>query len=299
MTTTELDIIKALAEEGNMRKAAERLFLSQPALSQRLQSIEKEWGTLLFVRSQKGLEPTPAGELVIQFAKDTIARKEETFEMIASMANKVHGTLKVACASIIGQTWLPQVLKDYVRLYPDAKISLMTGWSSEIISALYEGEAHIGIVRGQVDWKSKKEYLFRDHLYLVDKEISTIEQLKDTDRPFIQFKSDSSYYMEIQRWWQRHFTQNPGRQITVDQIETCKQLALNGIGYAILPSITIAGNEQVNKIPLLNSEEEFELTRDTWLIGYESSFSLKQVNAFVEVVQTYAEKLRQDQRTHE
>ena len=47
MTTTELEIIKALAEEGNMRKAAERLFLSQPALSQRLQSIEKEWGTLL------------------------------------------------------------------------------------------------------------------------------------------------------------------------------------------------------------------------------------------------------------
>ncbi len=62
MTTTELEIIKALAEEGNMRKAAERLFLSQPALSQRLQSIEKEWGTLLFIRSQKGLEPTSAGE---------------------------------------------------------------------------------------------------------------------------------------------------------------------------------------------------------------------------------------------
>ena len=55
MTTTELEIIIALAEEGNMRKAAERLFLSQPAFSQRLQSIEKEWGTLLFIRSQKGL----------------------------------------------------------------------------------------------------------------------------------------------------------------------------------------------------------------------------------------------------
>ena len=86
--------------------------------------------------------------------------------------------------------------------------------------------------------------------------------------------------MEIQRWWQRHFAQNPGRQITVDQIETCKQLALNGIGYAILPSITLTGDEDVNKIPLLNSEEEFELTRDTWLIGYESSFELKQVDAF-------------------
>ncbi|MGN7388202.1 LysR family transcriptional regulator [Sporosarcina sp. SAFN-015] len=294
MTTTELEIIKALAEEGNMRKAAERLFLSQPALSQRLQTIEKEWGTMLFIRSQKGLEPTPAGELVIAFAKETILKKEETAEMIASLADKVHGTLKIACASIVGQTWLPQVLKEFVSMYPDAKISLMTGWSSEIVKALYEGEAHIGIVRGQVDWKSRKSYLFRDRLYLVDQEITSIDELVETERPFIQFKSDSNYYMEIQRWWQRHFSQYPKRQITVDQIETCKQLALNGIGYAILPSITLAGDEKVNKIPLLNSEEEFELTRDTWLIGYDSTFELKQVSAFTEVLNMHAEKLRKE-----
>lgn len=294
MTTTELEIIKALAEEGNMRKAAERLFLSQPALSQRLQTIEKEWGTMLFVRSQKGLEPTPAGELVIAFAKETILKKEETAEMIASLADKVHGTLKIACASIVGQTWLPQVLKEFVSMYPDAKISLMTGWSSEIVKALYEGEAHVGIVRGQVDWKSRKSYLFRDRLYLVDQEITSINELMGTERPFIQFKSDSNYYMEIQRWWQRHFSQYPKRQITVDQIETCKQLALNGIGYAILPSITLTGDEKVNKIPLLNSEEEFELTRDTWLIGYDSTFELKQVSAFTDVLNIHAEKLRKE-----
>jgi DNA-binding transcriptional LysR family regulator len=294
MTTTDLEIIKALAEEGNMRKAAERLFLSQPALSQRLQSIEKEWGTLLFIRSQKGLETTSAGELVVAYANETIARKEETFEQIASMADKVHGTLKIACASIVGQTWLPKVLKEFVAHYPDAKISLMTGWSSEIVQALYNGEAHVGIVRGQVDWKSRKNYLFRDRLYLVDREITSIDELQETERPFIQFKSDSNYYMEIQRWWQRHFAQKPGRQITVDQIETCKQLALNGIGYAILPSITLTGEEPVNRVPLLNNEEEFELTRDTWLIGYESSFALKQVDAFAQIVQSHAEKNQKD-----
>lgn len=54
-------IIKTLAEEQNMRKAAERLFLSQPALSLRLQTIEKEWQTKLFLRSQKGLTATPGG----------------------------------------------------------------------------------------------------------------------------------------------------------------------------------------------------------------------------------------------
>lgn len=287
----ELEIIKTLAEEGNMRKAADRLFLSQPALSQRLQSIEKEWGVLLFIRSQKGLEPTPAGELVVEYAREAILKKEEALEMISSMADKVHGTLKIACASIIGHTWLPQVLKEFVERYPDAQISLLTGWSSEIVKALNEREAHIGIVRGQTDWKSRKEYLFRDQLYLVDNEITSLDQIKETTRPFVQFKSDSNYHREIQHWWQRHFSQKPERQITVDQIETCKQLALNGIGYAILPAITLIGDEKVNKIPLLNSDEEFELTRDTWLIGYESSFELKQVSAFTEIVQEHAKKI--------
>lgn len=73
----EFELIKALAEEGNMRKAAERLFLTQPALSQRLQTIEKEWGTRLFIRSQKGLEPTPAGELVIEYAKKVLIQKKK------------------------------------------------------------------------------------------------------------------------------------------------------------------------------------------------------------------------------
>ena len=159
MSMTELEVIKILAEEGNMRKAAERLFLSQPALSQRLQSIEKEWETSLFIRSQKGLEPTPAGEIVIAYAKEAIIKQQETFELIASMVDKVHGTLKIACASIIGQTWLPQVLKEFVERYPDVQISLMTGWSSEIVRALYEREAHIGIVRGKSDWKGRKDIL--------------------------------------------------------------------------------------------------------------------------------------------
>lgn len=288
MTATEAEIIKVLAEERNMRKAAERLFLTQPALSQRLQSIEKEWGTQLFLRSQRGLTPTPAGELVIQYANEQIARREEVFETIQALNSKVHGTLKIACASIVGQNWLPKVLKDFVTFYPDTKISLMTGWSSEIVKALYEGEAHIGIVRGQADWKGKKIHLFRDMMYLVDKEIQALDDLHTTDRPFIQFKSDSDYYQEILQWWQRHFKQNPRHQIIVDQIETCKQMALNGIGFAILPSITLNGSEEVNKLPLLHSDNDLGLTRDTWLIGYESAFELRQVQAFVDVVQDHA-----------
>jgi DNA-binding transcriptional LysR family regulator len=284
---SEFQLLSVLGQEMNMRKAAERLFVSQPALSQRLQSIEKEWGTKLFIRSQKGLALTPAGEHIIRFVNETLKKEEEVREALYALQNEVHGTLKIAVASIVGQNWLPQVLKMFIQRYPQAKISLITGWSSEILKAMYEDQVHIGIIRGTPDWKGVKIHLFKDSLYLVDTEITKPEQVLETDRPFIQFKSDSNYYQEIQDWWHRQFKTTPKRTVVVDQIETCKQMTFNGIGYAILPAITLNGAEKnIFKVPLLDENGE-HLSRDTWLLGYESAFELKQVNAFVELIQEF------------
>lgn len=289
-TLSEFQLLAILAAEMNMRKAAERLFVSQPALSQRLQTIEKEWGTKLFVRSQKGLSLTPAGEIVIDFVNDVLAKEDKVRESISALNSEVHGTLKIAVASIVGQNWLPQVLKKFVNRYPQAKISLITGWSSEILKHLYDDQVHIGIIRGTPDWKGVKIHLFEDSLYLVDQEITKPEQVLETKRPFIQFKSDSNYYQEIQEWWHRQFHTSPKRTIIVDQIETCKQMAFNGIGYAILPAITLNGAEKnIFKIPLLDEYRQ-PIKRDTWLLGYESAFQLKQVQAFVELVKEYIEE---------
>lgn len=287
MQISELKMLVVLSEEMNMRKAAERLFVSQPALSQRLQSIEKGWGFQIFIRSQKGLTLTPAGEKMIGFAREFVLKEEKVREQISELEGEVHGTLKLAVASIIGQHWLPKVLKNYVNQYPHAKISLVTGWSSEILKSMYEDHVHVGIIRGNPEWKGMKQHLFTDTLYLVDTEISKIEDVLKTERPFIQFKSDSSYYQEIQDWWHRQFNTTPKRTIVVDQIETCKQMAFNGIGYAILPSVTLEEEKRdIFKIPLLE-EDGKPVARDTWLLGFESSFQLKQVQAFVEVVKEY------------
>lgn len=284
---SEFQLLSVLAQEMNMRKAAERLFVTQPALSQRLQSIEKEWGAKLFIRSQKGLALTPAGEHVIQFVNEMLAKQERVRETVHSLQSGIAGTLKIAVASIVGQNWLPQVLKKYIMKYPQVKISLITGWSSEILKCLYDDQVHIGIIRGTPDWKGVKIHLFPDRLYLVDKEITSPEQVLETDRPFIQFKSDSNYYQEIQDWWMRHFKTPPKRTVVVDQIETCKQMTFNGIGYAILPAITLSGSEKnIFKIPLLDGKKE-PLKRDTWLLGYESAFQLKQVQAFAELLKEY------------
>ncbi|WP_243293048.1 LysR family transcriptional regulator [Bacillus sp. FJAT-47783] len=289
MQISELHMLVMLAEEMNMRKAAERLFVSQPALSQRLQSIEKSWGFKIFIRSQRGLTITPQGEKVIQFAREMVAKEEKIREEITQMDGEIYGTLKMAVASIIGQHWLPKVLKDYVELYPQAKISLVTGWSSEMLKSMYEEDIHIGIIRGNPEWKGIKKHLLTDTLYLVDKEIRCLEDLLYTERPFIQFKSDSTYYQEIQYWWHQQIQFTPKRTIVVDQIETCKQMAFNGIGFAILPSVTLQNaGDHLFKIPLLD-EKGKAIKRDTWLLGTEASLQLKHVQRFIEIAKKHSE----------
>mgnify|MGYP001286509032 FL=1 len=254
MRSTDLEILAVLAQELNMRKAAERLYISQPALSQRLQSIEKSWGQQIFLRSQKGLTLTPPGEKIIQHVNETLRREQKLLDELTSLEDHVSGTLKLAVASIVGQYWLPGVLKEFVRLYPLVRISLTTGWSSDSLKHLYEDNFHIGIIRGEPEWKGDKTHLFSDELYLVDTSITSLDELKQATRPFIQFKSDSTYHQEIRSWWRNQLGGLPERTIVVDQIETCKQLALNGIGYAILPSISLtADDHHINKILLLEN----------------------------------------------
>ncbi|WP_137790741.1 LysR family transcriptional regulator [Bacillus sp. E(2018)] len=283
MQLSEFRILKVLAEELNMRKASERLYVSQPALSQRLQTIENNWGTIIFIRSQKGLNLTPSGEKILAFVTEVLQKEEIVKEELQSLSEHVHGTLKLAVASIIGQYWLPHVLKEYVNLYPHVNISLITGWSSEIIKHLYEDKIHLGIVRGNPEWRGSKEHILSDHLYLVDTTISTIDELSETTKPFIQFKSHSTYYQEIQDWWHTHFKTTPQKTIVVDQIETCKQMALNGIGYAILPSISLRPEDDFYKIPLTDKKGN-AIKRDTWLIHHGTGSELKQVNVFMDLI---------------
>lgn len=284
MRLTDFEILAVLAQELNMRKAAERLYISQPALSQRLQSIEKSWGKQIFLRSQKGLTLTPSGEKIIDYVNETLQREEKLLDELSSLEGRISGTLKLAVASIVGQYWLPGVLKQFVRLYPHVRISLTTGWSSDSLKHLYEENFHLGIIRGEPEWKGEKYHLFSDELYLVDTSIMSLDELRQTTRPFIQFKSDSTYYQEIRSWWRNQLGGLPERTIVVDQIETCKQLALNGIGYAILPSISLTMDDrQINKIPLLDDDEQ-PLKRETWLLIDRTSQNLKQVKAFIDLV---------------
>ncbi|EUJ39098.1 LysR family transcriptional regulator [Brochothrix campestris] len=284
MSITEFRILDMLAEELNMRKTAERLYISQPALSQRLQSIEARWGKQLFIRTRKGLLLTPQGELIVEFARSVINREENVFDKLLAMEGVVQGTLKIYSGTIVAQRWLPFVFKEFVKRYPHVNIELDSGGSRRAQQAIADGKVHLAITRGETDWLGEKRYLFGDNLSLADKYHTSIEDILASERPFIRFKTDSDYDQSIMDYWQQYFHRLPEKTLVVDQIETCKQMAMSGMGYTILPLLTIDKHTDLNLMPLIQ-EDGTQLHRDTWLLGYKKSFQLPQVQAFVQLIE--------------
>ncbi len=281
----DIRLMITLAEEKNMRKAAERLFVSQPALSQRLQNLEKQIGSELFIRSQKGLIITASGEIILNYAKRMEDTYQSMLEQLQILNSDISGTLKIAVSSVVAQYWLPPVLKQYVSQFPDVQVSIFTGWSSEITNRLYENEVHLAILRGNQNWFGEKELLFSDELLLVDTKKHDLADYKEIQRPFIQFKSNSNYYQLIQSWWYEHFNSLPKHEIVVDQIETCKQFVLNGLGFAILPSSALHDVREDNLIKTpLYSKEQARLYRDTYLLYNRDAMKLKQVEGFIKSI---------------
>ncbi len=100
-----------------------------------------------------------------------------------------------------------------------------------MLKSLYEDQAYRHYP-GKSEWKAG-DYLMTDHLYLVDTEISCIDDIAHTDRPFIQFKSDSTYFQKFSIGGIKNSKPRRNRPSLSIRIETCKQMALHGIGYAI------------------------------------------------------------------
>ncbi|MCI1857537.1 MAG: LysR family transcriptional regulator [Sporolactobacillus sp.] len=282
MNLSDFEMIVVLSEEKNMRKAAKRLFVSQPALSQKLRRVEGEWGSALFLRSKRGVLPTAEGETVVQFASEILEKASYVRRKLHAKASDIYGTLKLAVSSVNGQYWLPDVLKVFVEHYPLVEISLVTGWSSEILEKMYHLECHAAIVRGNPTWRGGRIHLFSDPLNLVDTKIRSLDELTTEDRPYIRFRSDSSYNQVIEEWMHQRGIKLPKRTITVDQIETCKQMATHGIGYAVLPSISLTANDRVHRIPLIDKQGN-PFRRENWLLYDENALKLKQVQAFIDL----------------
>lgn len=272
-------VLKTVAEEKNLTRAADRLYLSQPALTYRLRNLEKEFGTQLFARRPSGILLTPQGEYLLSYSKDMLFQINKVKERIKNMENKVQGTLRLGTSSVFAHYVLPPILKSFLEVYPDVEVTLKTGLSRRIHRMLQKEEVSVAILRGDHNWEGEKFLLREEPICLVSSDPIEFSELPH--KPQVSYLTDSSLEPMIEEWWRESFACAPHTTMEVDSMDTCRQMVLHGLGWAILPEIGLGGQDRLFTRELFWRSGK-PLLRRTWVAFPESSLELSAVRAFVE-----------------
>ncbi|WP_099362426.1 LysR family transcriptional regulator [Fredinandcohnia onubensis] len=281
MRSQDWEILKVLFENKNITRTGKQLFISQPALTNRIKQIEKEFGIKIINRDRRGVQFTPQGEYLAKSAEEMILKLRQIKDHLTNMESKVVGTINLGVSSFFTKYKLPQLLRAFKDNYPNVEFKVTTGWSRDLFHSLYKKDIHIAFVRGEYTWIEQKHLLFEDQLCVASMEEIDISNLPNLPR--IDYKTDNLLKSIIDHWWIENFTRPPMVTMEVDQVDTCKEMVVNGLGYAIMPGMILKGNEDIHKVYITDKENN-PLIRNTWMLYHNESLEVNVINAFVSFI---------------
>lgn len=163
-----LKLIEAVAEEGGITKAGHRLHLTQSALSHQLRNIEEMLGVALFVRHNKRMILTPAGERLLNTARKVLAELQLAEKEIQEVAAQRDGLLRISTECYTCYHWLPSLIKSFNKQYARVEIRIVADATDRPIQALLEGALDLAIVTSApANQRVRYKRLFKDELVVI------------------------------------------------------------------------------------------------------------------------------------
>lgn len=141
----QLNVFLIAAETLNFTEAAQRLHMSQPSVSQHIQSLEQQFGLTLFNRAGRHLELTDAGVTLLPLAREMVGRSVQIKETMESLKGDVYGHLLVGCSTTPGKYVLPQLLAEFHRHHPRVRVTCQVAPQKTTLQMLCDGEVHFAL----------------------------------------------------------------------------------------------------------------------------------------------------------
>lgn len=258
---TDLKYFLELSRILHVSRAAERLGITQPALSHCLKRVEHETKLSLFIRTKKGLFLTDAGRRLADRAEELIQKWDDVLLAAQNEVQKVAGLIRFGCHSAVAQYTLPLFLADFLKLYPELTLQLSHGLSRHMAEDVISQKLDAAFVVNPVP-----------HLDLIIKEISrdrvTIWKSKNcVNRDVLIVEPSLLQTQDLQRKLQKKNIQF-SRIIESSSLEVISQLVINGVGCGILPERVVKafGEHQVQAV---KDAPEFH---DRMCLVYKSEF---------------------------
>lgn len=163
-----LKVFRTVAEHLSFRKAAEHLFLTQPAVTLQIKALENDLGVRLFDRAAGRIALTRHGALLLNYAKKIAAVVADAERALGDGDGKLSGDLSLGVSTTIVQYVLPRLLKAFLGEHPRVQFSLHSGNTAEIVQLLHQGKVDIGLIEGPArDRAVRTEPFMEDELVLI------------------------------------------------------------------------------------------------------------------------------------
>ncbi|TJZ68625.1 LysR family transcriptional regulator [Chitiniphilus eburneus] len=141
-----LKTLLAIREAGSLTRAAERLFLTQSALSHQIRLLEDHYGLPLFARKQAPLKFTPAGEKLVALAAETLPRVAAAERDIAKLREGEAGQLRIAVECHTCFDWLMPAMDSFRERWPEVELDIVSGFHADPVGLIFEDRADLAIV---------------------------------------------------------------------------------------------------------------------------------------------------------
>lgn len=291
MDFRQLQYMLMVAEEKSFSKAANKLFIAQPSLSQFIQKLEQQLGVQLFDRTTNPISLTYAGELYVETAKQILDLKDQLSNQMSDMAKLRKGRLKIGLAPFRSTYIMPRILPMFQASYPDIELILVEGTSSELEDMAMKGITDITLMMQPIpedcffyEFISKEETLIAlpPNHPMSSSSYSKIKLVDLKDERFILLKQNQKLHqiaMELCK--KAGFT--PKVIIETESIEAAHALVTAGMGISFIPD-TLPSSRTFSQQPKYFSIEDFSSTREMVVAFKKGRYLSSAARKFIEMM---------------
>lgn len=311
MTLEQLRIFLAVAEQLHFTRAADTLYISQPAVSAAIQSMEEEYRIKLFHRIGRHIEITEAGKMLQLEAQKILDLVTLTERGLRELNDLQRGELKLGSSLTIGNYWLPQKISQFQNLYPGIAVKCTLANTEEICEGTASGIFDIGLIEGEVKHSLQnvveQEEIDRDRLLIVvgrshpwfERQHINLSELVTI--PWVMREPGSGTQQVFERAL-KNWGINPSQikvMLVLSSGEMVKAVIESGVGAAAISELMLTKEIQLGTLrsiqilnPLLNSQyidshcPTLEITRPFIKLKHKQRFQARTAKVFEEAIVT-------------
>jgi DNA-binding transcriptional LysR family regulator len=291
MELHQLEAFEAVLLHHSFTRAAEVLFLTQPAVTRQIAALETELKTPLFERLGRTVVPTAAGEVLHRYAEEILRLRREAREAVGEISVGAAGRLTVGASSTLATYVLPPLLRRFRAEYPKVEIAVTTGLSARILERVREGRADLGLVTTERDAARPDPALTLTPLADFDTVVVLPRDHPLTGRECVRTGDLAGVPLTLMepgtnlRTYADHLFASagvtPNVALELDNAEAIKRMVEAGLGVSLLPEVSVRSEVALGNLVVRPLADEPREHRRVVLARRRDKFLSASLNAFV------------------